>query len=166
MANSITKVPFHGTPEQEKALLEVIDRLKDQRGALMPILQEAQDIYGYLPEEVQQIIAKGLKIPFEEVYGVATFYSQFALNPKGKYKVSVCLGTACYVKGSGEVYARLAKELGIEGGECTADMNFSLEACRCVGACGLAPVIMINDEVYGRLVPDDVPKILAKYKEN
>ncbi len=166
MANSITKVPFQGTPEQEKALLEVIDRLKDQRGALMPILQEAQDIYGYLPEEVQQIIAKGLKIPFEEVYGVATFYSQFALNPKGKYKVSVCLGTACYVKGSGEVYARLAKELGIEGGECTADMNFSLEACRCVGACGLAPVIMINDEVYGRLVPDDVPKILAKYREN
>lgn len=166
MANSITKVPFQGTPEQEKALLEVIDRLKDQRGALMPILQEAQDIYGYLPEEVQQIIAKGLRIPFEEVYGVATFYSQFALNPKGKYKVSVCLGTACYVKGSGEVYARLAKELGIEGGECTADMNFSLEACRCVGACGLAPVIMINDEVYGRLVPDDVPKILAKYREN
>ncbi len=166
MANSITKVPFQGTPEQEKALLEVIDRLKDQRGALMPILQEAQEIYGYLPEEVQQIIAKGLKIPFEEVYGVATFYSQFALNPKGKYKVSVCLGTACYVKGSGEVYARLAKELGIEGGECTADMNFSLEACRCVGACGLAPVIMINDEVYGRLVPDDVPKILAKYREN
>ena len=166
MANSITKVPFQGTPEQEKAILEVIDRLKDQRGALMPILQEAQDIYGYLPEEVQQIIAKGLEIPFEEVYGVATFYSQFALNPKGKYKVSVCLGTACYVKGSGEVYARLAKELGIEGGECTADMNFSLEACRCVGACGLAPVIMINDEVYGRLTPDEVPKILAKYKEN
>jgi len=165
MANSITKVPFQGTPEQEQALLEVIDRLKDQRGALMPILQEAQDIYGYLPEEVQQIIAKGLKIPFEEVYGVATFYSQFALNPKGKYKVSVCLGTACYVKGSGEVYARLAKELGIEGGECTADMNFSLEACRCVGACGLAPVIMINDDVYGRLTPDEVPKILAKYRE-
>ena len=164
MANSITKVPFQGTPEQEQALLEVIDRLKDQRGALMPILQEAQDIYGYLPEEVQQIIAKGLKIPFEEVYGVATFYSQFALNPKGKYKVSVCLGTACYVKGSGEVYARLAKELGIEGGECTADMNFSLEACRCVGACGLAPVIMINDDVYGRLTPDEVPKILAKYR--
>jgi len=165
MANSKTSVPFQGTPEQEQALLEVIDRLKDQRGALMPILQEAQDIYGYLPQEVQQIIAKGLNIPFEEVYGVATFYSQFTLNPKGKYKVSVCLGTACYVKGSGEVYARLAKELGIEGGECTADMNFSLEACRCVGACGLAPVIMINDEVYGRLTPDDVPKILAKYKE-
>ena len=165
MANSITKVPFQGTPEQEKALLEVIDRLKEQRGALMPILQEAQDIYGYLPEEVQQIIAKGLNIPFEEVYGVATFYSQFTLNPKGKYKVSVCLGTACYVKGSGEVYARLAKELGIQGGECTADMNFSLEACRCVGACGLAPVIMINGQVYPKMSVDQVPKILAKYKE-
>ncbi|MBQ7536332.1 MAG: NADH-quinone oxidoreductase subunit NuoE [Stomatobaculum sp.] len=165
MANSKTKVPFQGTPEQEQALKEVIERLKDQRGALMPILQEAQDIYGYLPEEVQRMIALGLDIPFEEVYGVATFYSQFTLNPKGQYKVSVCLGTACYVKGSGEVYARLAKELGIQGGECTADMRFSLEACRCVGACGLAPVIIINDDVYGRMTPDQVPKILAKYKE-
>lgn len=165
MANSKTKVPFQGTPEQEQALKEVIERLKDQRGALMPILQEAQDIYGYLPEEVQRMIALGLNIPFEEVYGVATFYSQFTLNPKGQYKVSVCLGTACYVKGSGEVYARLAKELGIQGGECTADMRFSLEACRCVGACGLAPVIIINDDVYGRMTPDQVPKILAKYKE-
>ncbi len=166
MANAKTKVPFRGTPEQEKALLAAIDRLKDERGALMPILQEAQEIYGYLPEEVQRIIAKGLNVPFEEVYGVATFYSQFTLNPKGKYKVSVCLGTACYVKGSGAVYARLADELGIQGGECTADARFSLDACRCVGACGLAPVIMINDEVYGRLVPDDIPKILAKYKED
>ena len=165
MANSKTNVPFQGTPEQEKALMEVIERLKDERGALMPILQEAQEIYGYLPEEVQRMIALGLNIPFEEVYGVATFYSQFTLNPKGKYKVSVCLGTACYVKGSGEVYAKLVDGLGIQGGECTADMNFSLEACRCVGACGLAPVIMINDEVYGRMTPDQVPAILAKYKE-
>ena len=166
MANAKTKVPFRGTPEQEQALLEVIERLKDEKGALMPILQEAQEIYGYLPIEVQKIIADGLNVPLEEVYGVSTFYSQFTLNPKGKYKVSVCLGTACYVKGSGAVYARLAQELGIEGGECTADGNFSLEACRCVGACGLAPVMMINGEVYGRLVPDDVPKILAKYKED
>ena len=165
MAKAKTTVPFQGTPEQEKALLEAIDQLKDEKGALMPVLQAAQEIYGYLPAEVQSIIARELKIPVEEVYGVSTFYSQFTLNPKGKYKVSVCLGTACYVKGSGEVYARLAKELGIEGGECTADMNFSLEACRCVGACGLAPVIMINEEVYGRLVPDDVPRILAKYRE-
>jgi len=165
MANSKTKVPFRGTPEQEQSLLAVIEKLKDTRGALMPILQQAQDIYGYLPIEVQKIIANGLNIPLEEVYGVATFYSQFSLNPKGKYKVSVCLGTACYVKGSGEVYARLAKELGIEGGECTADGRFSLEACRCIGACGLAPVFTINDEVYGRLTADDVPGILAKYKD-
>ncbi|MBQ5950551.1 MAG: NADH-quinone oxidoreductase subunit NuoE [Lachnospiraceae bacterium] len=165
MANKKTNVPFQGTPEQEQALKAAIERLKDQGGALMPILQEAQEIYGYLPEEVQKMIAEGLNIPQEEVYGVATFYSQFTLNPKGKYKVAVCLGTACYVKGSGEVYARLAKELGIQGGECTADMRFSLEACRCVGACGLAPVIMINGEVYGRLVPNDVPKILEKYRQ-
>lgn len=166
MVNAKSKVPFQGTPEQEKALFEVIDQLKDEKGALMPILQHAQEIYGYLPIEVQKMIALGLNVPLEEVYGVATFYSQFSLNPKGKYKVSVCLGTACYVKGSGEVYARLAKELGIEGGECTADRRFSLDACRCVGACGLAPVMMINSEVYGRLVPDDIPKILAKYKED
>ncbi|MBC8534453.1 NADH-quinone oxidoreductase subunit NuoE [Yeguia hominis] len=165
MQNAITKVPFHGTAEQEQQLLAVIDRLKEQRGALMPILQEAQEIYGYLPIEVQKIIASGLNISLEEVYGVATFYSQFSLNPKGKYKVSVCLGTACYVKGSGEVYARLAKRLGIEGGECTADGRFSLEACRCIGACGLAPVLTINDEVYGRLVPDDIDKILEKYQD-
>ena len=114
---------------------------------------------------MQKIIASGLNISLEEVYGVATFYSQFSLNPKGKYKVSVCLGTACYVKGSGEVYARLAKRLGIEGGECTADGRFSLEACRCIGACGLAPVLTINDEVYGRLVPDDIDKILEKYQD-
>ena len=118
----------------------------------MPILQEAQEIYGYLPIEVQKMIAKGLNISLEEVYGASTFYSQFALNPKGKYKVSVCLGTACYVKGSGEVFARLAERLGVQGGECTADGRFSLEACRRIGACGLAPVLTINDEVYGRLV--------------
>ena len=165
MANSKTKVPFQGTPEQEQALMEVIERLKDERGALMPILQESQDIYGYLPEEVQHMIARGLNISYEEVYGVATFYSQFTLNPKGKYKVSVCLGTACYVKGSGEVYAKLADELGIQGGECTADKRFSLEACRCVGACGLAPVITINDEVYGRMTPGQVQVVLAKYQD-
>ena len=165
MANSITKVPFQGTPEQEKALLEVIDRLKDQRGALMPILQEAQDIYGYLPEEVQQIIAKGLKIPFEEVYGVATFYSQFSLTPKGKHQISVCLGTACYVKGSAKILEAVENQLGIKSGECTPDGLFSIDSCRCVGACGLAPVMTIGEEVYGRLVPDQVKKILDSYKE-
>lgn len=163
MANKISSVPFSGTAQQEEQLKELINRLKEQKGALMPILQGAQEIYGYLPIEVQKIIAEELGIPLEEVYGVSTFYSQFALNPKGQYKISVCLGTACYVKGSGDVYERLSQTLGIKGGECTPDGKFSLEACRCIGACGLAPVMTINDEVYGRLVPDDIPGILEKY---
>ena len=130
----------------------------------MPIMQKAQDIYGYLPIEVQTIIADELHIPLEKVYGVATFYAQFALYPKGKYKISVCLGTACYVKGSGDLYNALMEKLGIAGGECTADGKFSLEACRCIGACGLAPVLTVNDDVYGRLTVDDLDGILAKYE--
>ena len=144
--------------------MQVIAEHKQDKGALMPVLQKAQDIYGYLPIEVQKMIADGLGIPLEEVYGVSTFYSQFALNPKGEYKVSVCLGTACYVKGSGDVFDKLQQTLGIKGGECTPDGKFSLEACRCIGACGLAPVITINDDVYGRLTPDDIPGILEKYQ--
>lgn len=165
MLKKISSLPFQGTPEQEAQLKEVILKHKDDPGAVMPVLQEAQDIYGYLPIEVQQIIAEGLNVPIDEVYGVATFYSQFALSPKGKYNISVCLGTACYVKGSGDVLNRLSQELGIEAEECTMDGKFSLTACRCIGACGLAPVMTVNDDVYGRLVADDVPSILAKYKE-
>ncbi len=164
MLSKKTTVPFRGTEEQEKALLEVIAELKDEKGALMRILQKAQDIYGYLPIEVQKMISDGTGIPLEKIYGVATFYSQFALNPKGKYQISVCLGTACYVKGSGDIYNKLMEKLGIEGGECTPDGKFSLDACRCIGACGLAPVITINDEVYGRLKVDDIDDILAKYE--
>ena len=165
MANKRSSVPFAGTQEQEKALQDVIAAHKGEQGALMPVLQKAQDIYGYLPIEVQKMVAEGLGCSLSEVYGVATFYSQFSLNPKGQYKISVCLGTACYVKGSGDVYNRLSEKLGIQGGECTPDGKFSLEACRCIGACGLAPVMTINDEVYGRLVPDDVDTILAKYAD-
>jgi len=113
---------------------------------------------------VQQMVADGLGVPLSEVFGVATFYSQFSLTPKGKYNISVCLGTACYVKGSGKILEELSKELGIEAEECTEDGKFSLTACRCIGACGLAPVITINDDVYGRLVPEDVKGILAKYE--
>ena len=164
MACTISKIPFRGTAEQEEKLMQVIAEHKEDKGALMPVLQKAQDIYGYLPVEVQKMIADGLDVPLEEVYGVATFYSQFSLNPKGEYKVSVCLGTACYVKGSGEVFDKLQQTLGIKGGECTPDGRFSLEACRCIGACGLAPVITINDDVYGRLTPDDIPGILEKYQ--
>ena len=164
MANTKTVVPFTGTAEQEQRLQKVIEEHKGQKGALMPVLQGAQEIYGYLPIEVQKMISLGLDIPLEEIYGVATFYSQFTLNPKGQYKVSVCLGTACYVKGSGDIYNALKEKLGIDGGECTADGKFSLDACRCIGACGLAPVITINDEVYGRLIVDDLDEILARYK--
>ena len=157
-------VPFKGTPEQEKALKDAIHQLKEEKGALMPVLQKAQEIYGYLPLEVQKIIASEMDIPLEKVYGVSTFYSQFTLNPKGRNRISVCLGTACYVKGSGDIYNALMEKLGIVGGECTPDGRFSLDACRCVGACGLAPVMMVNDDVYGRMTVDDIDGILEKYQ--
>ena len=165
MKKSMTTVAFNGTAEQKEALDAVIAKHKGEAGALMPVLQGAQEIYGYLPIEVQKLVSEHLEVPLEEVYGVSTFYSQFSLNPKGKYKISVCLGTACYVKGSGEVFDKLSECLGIKGGECTADGKFSLEACRCIGACGLAPVLTINDDVYGRLVADDIPGILEKYAD-
>ncbi|MCI8648778.1 MAG: NAD(P)H-dependent oxidoreductase subunit E [Anaerotruncus sp.] len=163
MANSKTAVPFKGTPEQAEQLRKVIEDHRKQKGALMPVLQKAQDIYGYLPIEVQEMISLGMDIPLEEIYGVATFYSQFTLNPKGENKISVCLGTACYVKGSGEIFERISQKLGISSGGCTQDGKFSLDACRCIGACGLAPVMTINDEVYGRLTVEDVDSILERY---
>lgn len=157
-------VPFNGTEEQKAKLLAVIAELKDQQGALMPVLQKAQEIYGYLPIEVQKIISDEMEIPMEKIYGVVTFYAQFSLYPKGKYNISVCLGTACYVKGSGDIYDKLQEILEIGGGECTADGKFSLEACRCIGACGLAPVMTVNEDVYGRLTVDQIKDILAKYE--
>ena len=164
MQMKISNIPFSGTPEQEAKLQESIARHKDDPGAVMPVLQEAQEIYGYLPIEVQTMVAEGLNVSLEEVYGVSTFYSQFALSPKGKYNISVCLGTACYVKGSGDILNKISEQLGIGAEECTADGQFSLTACRCIGACGLAPVITVNEDVYGRLTVDDVPYILNKYK--
>lgn len=155
--------PFKGTPEQEKELMEFIELHKHEKGALMPVMQKAQEIYGYLPIEVQQMIAHGLGTTVEKVYGVATFYAQFALTPKGEYKISVCLGTACYVKGAQGLLDRIQEILGIGPDECTEDGKFSLEACRCIGACGLAPVLTVNDEVYGRLEKKDVDDILKKY---
>ena len=128
------------------------------------MLHEAQEIYGYLPISVQKIVAEGLNIPLAEVYGVVTFYTQFSLKPKGEYKISVCLGTACYVKGSNLVLDEILKDLKVGVGECTEDGKFSVDACRCIGARGLAPVLTINEDVYGRLVPEDIPGILAKYK--
>ena len=164
MPNLQTSVPFKGTKEQEEKLRKVIAEYKDVPGATMPILQAAQNIYGYLPEEVQIIIAEELDVPVSEIYGVASFYAQFTMNPKGKYQISVCLGTACYVKGSANVLQAIETKLGIKPGGITPDGKFSLNACRCVGACGLAPVMMINDDVYGRLTPKEVGPILDKYQ--
>lgn len=161
----ICKIPFSGTEEQEKQLRAVIDAHKEQQGALMPVLQEAQNIYGYLPIEVQRMIAEGLNVPLEEVYGVVTFYAQFSLNPKGKYNIGVCLGTACYVKGSQEVYDKVSEVLNIKGGEVTDDGLFSLEATRCIGCCGLAPVMTVGDDVYGKLTADMIPDIIKKYQK-
>ncbi len=156
-------IPFKGTKAQEVELKEYIETEKSQPGALMPVLQKAQEIYGYLPIEVQGMVAEGLGISLSEVYGVATFYSQFSLNPKGEHRISICLGTACYVKGADKILEGLEQRLGIKCGECTPDGVFSLDSCRCVGACGLAPVMMIDDDVYGRMTVDQIDGILAKY---
>ena len=164
MQKKISNLPFQGTPEQEKKLHEVIEKHKDDKGAIMPVLQEAQEIYGYLPVEVQTMVAEGLNKPLEEVFGVATFYSQFSLKPKGEVAIAVCLGTACYVKGSGDLFKKIEEVLGIEGGGTSSDGKYSLEATRCIGACGLAPVLTVNGTVYGRLGVGDIEGILAQYK--
>ncbi|HHY83557.1 MAG TPA: NADH-quinone oxidoreductase subunit NuoE [Clostridiales bacterium] len=150
--------------EKFAELKRIIDEYKEKEGPLMPVMHKAQELFGYLPEEVQEYIAEALDIPVSDIYGVATFYSQFTLKPKGKYSIGVCLGTACYVKGSQAILDELVKELGIKPGDTTDDLKFSLEATRCLGACGLAPVMMINDEVYGRLVPSDIKGIIDKYR--
>ncbi|MDE7454562.1 MAG: NAD(P)H-dependent oxidoreductase subunit E [Clostridia bacterium] len=157
-------LPFEGTKEQEQTLRKKLAELKTQGGALMPALQFAQDLYGYLPYEVQRIIAEELNFTLSEVYGVVTFYSQFSLYPKGKYQIGICLGTACYVNGSGEIYDKLRNILGIESGECTQDRLFSLDATRCVGCCGMAPVMTVNGDVYGKVKADQVEGILDKYR--
>lgn len=153
------------TQEKSAKLHEIIDAHKGTRGSLIPVLHEAQELYGYLPLEVQLEIANGLDIPLAEVYGVVSFYTRFSINPKGKYQVNVCLGTACYVKGAGMILEKVKEKLGLDVGECTEDRKFSLDACRCIGACGLAPVVTINEDVYGRLVPDQIGAIIDKYKD-
>ena len=164
MLKKLSTLPFNGTAEQKAKLDAIIAAKKHDKSNLMSVMQEAQGIYGYLPIEVQHMIADGMDVPLEKVYGVATFYAQFALTPKGEYHISVCLGTACYVKGAGDLYDKLQQVLGIAGDECTPDRRFSLTACRCIGACGLAPVLTVNEEVYGRLGVDDIDGIIAKYK--
>jgi NADH:ubiquinone oxidoreductase subunit E len=150
--------------DEFKQLKMYMDSLKDSQGVLMQTLHKAQEIFGYLPIEVQKYISQEMDIPLAEVYGVATFYTQFSIEPKGKHKIGVCLGTACYVKGSQLVLDKLAKELDVKVGNTTEDNLFTLEATRCLGCCGLAPVMMIDDEVYGKVDPKNIPDIIAKYK--
>lgn len=150
--------------QKVKELLDFIDKIRHEQGNLMPVLQKAQEIFGCLSYDVQELISKELKVPMAEIYGVATFYSQFALEPKGEHVVRVCMGTACYVKGAQEVLDKLAEELNVEIGKTTADGKFTLEATRCLGACGLAPVITVGEKVYGKIGPGDVKKILENYK--
>ena len=163
MLKKLSTIPFNGTPEQDAKLTAIIDAHKHDKSHLMAVMQEAQEVFGYLPIEVQNKIAEGMNVPLEKVYGVATFYAQFSLSPKGNYHIAVCLGTACYVKGSGQIYDKLQEVLGIGGDECTPDRKYSLTASRCIGACGLAPVLTVNEDVYGRLTVDDVKGIIAKY---
>ena len=150
--------------EKYAELDKVIAANKGQGGAVMRTLQAAQDIFGHVPMDVQIKIAEGLDSTLAEVYGVATFYSQFALEPAGEYRIGVCLGTACYVKGSKDVLEKVCQVLDTQVGKTSKDGRFTIKDTRCLGACGLAPVMMINDDVYGRLVPDDIPGILDKYR--
>ena len=145
-------------------LVAIIKAHKSTRGALIKVLHEAQQLYGYLPEEAQELISDHLGVPMTEIYGVITFYGQFSLKEKGKYRISVCMGTACYVKGAGQLLDKIKATLAINVGECTADKKFSLEACRCIGACGLAPVMTVNKDVHGRMQPSDIEGILAAYE--
>ncbi|MCL2695759.1 MAG: NADH-quinone oxidoreductase subunit NuoE [Clostridiales bacterium] len=165
MADKPAGLPFDGTPHQETELKAFIAAQKGERGALMPVIQKAQEIYGYLPREVQVLIAREMGVPLTDVYGVATFYAMFSLQKSGKHRVAICMGTACYVRGSQAVLDELIKQLGVQSGETTADGLFTLDATRCLGCCGLAPVIMVDDDVYGRLETKDIADILKKYRK-
>lgn len=152
------------TQEMYAELDKVIASLKGEEGAVMRSLQGAQDIFGCVTKDIQVRIAEGLNVPLAEVYGVATFYSQFSLEARGQYVIGVCMGTACYVKGSKNVLDKVCEVLNTPSGKTTSDGLFTIRDTRCLGACGLAPVMMINDDVYGRLTPDKIPDILAQYK--
>lgn len=162
----ISRVPFKGTPRQAAELKEWLDENAKKPGSAMAALQKAQEVYGYLPVEVLRVVAEAVGKSLEEVYGIATFYAQFSLAPKGKYRISVCLGTACYVKGSGKILEKLEEKLGIQAGDCQDNGLFSLDSTRCIGACALAPVFTVNDDVYGRIKEDgsELDGILANYR--
>lgn len=152
------------TDDRLEKVKEAIRNFKGMKGALIPVLHKVQNLYGYLPEVVLQVVSEELDVPMTEIYGVASFYSFFSLEPKGKYVIRVCLGTACYIKGAQELLDRLSKELHVQVQKTTEDGKFTLDATRCLGACGLAPVMMIGEKVYGRLTPRDISKILEEYR--
>ncbi len=149
----------------DEKVVKIVDKYKNIDGGLIAALHEIQDTYGYISEACQKYLSKELNVPLSEVYGVITFYSRFSLMPKGKYNIQVCLGTACYVKGAESVLKEFKEKLKIEEGQVTEDGKFSLEAVRCIGACGLAPAIVVNKEVYGKVTPDMVDQILNKYND-
>lgn len=152
--------------EKIKKLEEYIDSLPTKEGELINILHEAQDIFGYLPEELQLFISRKLGLTAAKVFGVVTFYSFFTMEPRGKHHISVCMGTACFVKGAEKILSKVKEELKIKDGDSTEDGMFTVDTLRCVGACGLAPVIIIDEKVYGRVKPEDVSAILEEYREN
>ena len=158
------KIIIKMKPEVREKVIEICNNFGNNPGELINVLHQTQDFLGYLPAEVQELIAERLHMPTAKVYGVVSFYAFFTMTPKGKYPVSVCMGTACYVRGGEKILDAFKKELGVEVGQTDANGLFSLTSLRCVGACGLAPVAMIGDKVYGRLTPDLVPGILAEYK--
>lgn len=164
MKKKISDIKFKGTKEQEKQLKQEINILKQEKNPLIMILHKAEDIYGYLPYEIMELISKELKVSINEVYSVATFYTSFHLSMSGKYKIGICLGTACYIKGNDKVLQELEKLLGIKDGECTKDGKFSIDTTRCLGCCGMAPVISINDDIYGNVKVNELKSILDKYK--
>ncbi len=152
------------TPEMETEVKDIIARNKERPGALIPVLQECQEKVGYLPVYIQYLVARGLGIPASTVYGVVTFYSYFTMVPRGRHTIKICLGTACYVRGAGKSLERIQSELNVEVGGVTEDRRFSLEAVRCLGACGLAPVMVVDNDTHGGISPDKVMDILSKYE--
>lgn len=159
---SSIKIELH--ENQVKELAEVCSSFSNDPNELINVLHKAQGIFGYLPAEVQEIVARELKIPVAKVYGVVTFYSFFTMIPKGQNPISICMGTACYVRGAEKVLEEFRRKLNVEVGETTKDGKFSLNCLRCVGACGLAPVVMVGEKTYGRVSPDGVAEILAEYR--
>ncbi|MCT4508025.1 MAG: NADH-quinone oxidoreductase subunit NuoE [Tepidibacter sp.] len=151
--------------EKFDELEDFINSLENKKGALIEVLHKAQHVFGYLPKDVQLFISKKLNVPSSKVFGVVSFYSYFTTKPRGKYVINICLGTVCFVKGADKIMEKFEQRLNIKCGETTPDGKFTLEGLRCVGACGLAPVVVINEKVYGKVTLDDVKKILSNYND-